>query len=421
LRGQRPSAIFTRSMAKRFAVILILLLLAIIAVAIYWNVSGRPVPIEVTRLGESSLRSTVNTNGKVEAENVYDLRAPVSGVCQTVLAREGETVKKGQPLLLLENPALPSDIAGARAEIDAAEAELRTVRRGAPSEEVNQAEAEVSRLALQLESAQKTLQTNEWLLQKNAIPKSELDQSRREVDQLQQVLRAARTRLTDIKSRYTEQDRRRGESRVKAARTRLEFLEKNQAASTVRAPEAGTLYRFTLRPGSYLNAGEPVGLIADLSRLRLRVYVDEPDLGQVHPGAEIAIRWSAYPVLSWKGTVKEIPPEVVRLETRSVAEVLCSIDSPRSVLIPNVNVDVAIATRPGPKVSSLPRGAVFTDGVSQYVWLAQDGQAVRRTVQTGQSTTSIIEIKAGISQSDTVIVPGDTPITEGMRIEVPRE
>ena len=119
--------------------------------------------------------------------------------------------------------------------------------------------------------------------------------------------------------------------------------------------------------------------------------------------------------------MKEIPPEVVRLETRSVAEVMCSIDSPSSALIPNVNVDVEIGAREGPKVSSLSRNAVLTDGVSQYVWIAQDGRAVRRPVQTGRSTTSIIEIKGGISQSDTVIVPGDIPISEGMRIEVPRE
>jgi HlyD family secretion protein len=422
LRHRRPSAIFTGSMAKRFLMIAVIMLVAAGAVAsIYWSFSSRPLPVKVTRVEESSLRSTVNTNGKIEAEKVYDLRAPFSGICRAVRVREGETVRPGQPIITLENPALSADLAAARAELDAADAELKTTRRGAPAEEVNQAEAEVARLTLHLEHAQKILQTNEWLAQKNAIPRVEVDQARREFDQAQQALKAARTRQADIKNRTTEQDRKRTASRVEAARARLQLLEANQSAATVRAPAGGTLSRFAIRPGSYLNAGDPVGLIADISRLRLRTYVDEPDLGQVFPGAEVLIHWSAYPERSWKGTIREIPPEVVRLDTRSVAEVLCSIDTPPPPLVPNINVDVQIATRPGPKVSSLPRSAVSTDGVSQFVWVARDGRAVRRQVQTGQSTTSIIEIKGGLTQSDRVIIPGGAQIAEGMRIEVPRE
>lgn len=408
-------------MTKKVAVAFIVLLAAGAIAAFYWSVSGSPVPVKVTQLGFSSLHNTINTNGKVEASKVYELHAPSAGACRNVVAHEGEYLKPGQPVVAVDDPALRSDLAAARAELDAAEIELRNVRRGVAPEELNQAEADVFRLNLQLQHGKKNLETNEWLFQRNAIPRSELDQSRREVEQLEQSLGAASIRLQDLKTRFTEQDLKRAASRVEAAQARLQYLEGNETRAVVRSPLGGTLYHFAIREGAYVSAGELLGYVADLSHLRLRAYVDEPDLGQVSKGAEVLIHWSAYPGLSWKGTVQEIPPEVVRLETRSVAEVLCSIDSPRLSLIPNINVDVEIVSRPGPKAASLPRSTVFTDGENQFVWLVRDSRAERHVVRTGQSTSARIEITGGLSTGDQVIIPGDVPITEGMRVQVTGE
>ena len=408
-------------MIKKVAVAFIVVLAAGAIAAFYWSVSGNVVSVRVTQLGFSSLHKTINTNGKVEASKVYELHAPFAGACRNVVAHEGEYLERGQPVLAVDDPALRSDLAAAQAELDTAGIELRNVRRGVPPEELNQAEADVSKLELQLQHGKKNLETNEWLFQRNAIAKSELDQSRRAVEQLEQSLSAATIRLRDLKTRFTEQDLKRAASRVEAAQARLQYLEGNEKRAVVRSPIAGTLYHFTIKEGAFVNAGDLLGYMADFSHLRVRAYVDEPDLGQISKGAEVLIHWSAYPGISWKGTVQEIPPEVTRLETRSVAEVLCSIDSARNSLIPNINVDVEIASRPGPKIASLPRSAVFTDGESQFVWLLRDSRAEKHIVRTGQSTSTLIEVTGGLSASDRVIIPGDVPITEGMRVQVTGE
>jgi HlyD family secretion protein len=405
-------------MAKKFIIILFVFALLAGAIAAARYVAQKPVVVRVTRIQPSALNNPISTNGKVEATKVYELHAPFPGVCRNVMVHEGDRLASGQPVLTIEEPALPSELAAARSELDAARAELKNVERGAPPEELNQAEAEISRLNLQLQTAQKNLQTNQWLHERKAIARSELENNQREVEQLQQALAAARTRLQDIRARYGEEDRKRATSRVEAALARIEFLENNRARSIVRAPAAGTLYNFKVRESSYINAGDLISFVADLESLRVRAFVDEPDFGQVIPGSEVNIRWNAYPDLSWKGAIQKIPPEVVRLETRSVAEVLCSIDSPRQGLIPNVNVDVEISSRPGPKVPSLPRSAVFTDGENQYAWVVKDGKAERREVQTGLSTTTRVEVTDGLSQEDQVIIPGDVPIAEGMRVQV---
>ncbi len=364
------------------------------------------------------LRSSVSTNGKVEADKVYDLRAPFAGTCRTIQVHAGDSFKAGQPIVTIYDPALESELTSARAELDAAEVDLQKLRRGPPKEELDQASAEIAKLRLDLENAQKTFETNQWLAQREAVSRNDLDTSRNEVKRLQLLLDAAVTHKENIERRVTEGDRKRAESRLDAARSHLRLLEENRERSVVRAPCDGVLYHFELKPGAYLAAGEPIGLFADLSDLRVRAFVDEPDLGHVSTGAEVEIRWDALPQQTWKGTVLHIPSEVVTRGTRSVAEVLCSIDTPRTGLLPNVSVDVDLMTAQGPKVPTLPRSAVFTEGKDHYVWLIQNGQAVRRSIETGRGTASLIEVTGGLSQSDRVILPGEVPVSEGMKVRV---
>src|SRR5262249_54161538 len=113
-----------------------------------------------------------------------------------------------------------------------------------------------------------------------------------------------------------------------------------------------------------------------------------------------------------------IPSQVVARGNRSVAEVLCSIDSPQRNLLPNVNVDVEFMTDGGSPVPSLPRSAVFQEGKEHYTWIIRNGHAVKHSVDTGRSSPGVIEIRQGLKVGDRVIVMGDFPITEGMKVQV---
>jgi HlyD family secretion protein len=330
--------------------------------------------------------------------------------------RESAQLKKGQEILLIEDPALPPQLAAAQAELDAAQVDLRDVRRGPTPEEVNGAEAEAARAGLVAANARKILETNEWLLARGAISRFEVDQSRQALAEAEHARKTAQVHLEDLKQRFTEADRLRARSRIEAAQSRLQYLNESMERLTVRAPHAGTLYQLNVKDGAYLGTGEQIGLLADLTHLRVRAYVDEPDLGQVAVGEKVLIRWDAHPRDRWQGTVTWLPAQVVALGTRSVAEVLCSIDNPKATLIPSVNVDVEIVAADGPAVPSLPRSMVFTDGKKDFVWVIEAGKAVQHSVQTGRSTSSRVEIAGGLVLGAKVIDPGDLLISEGTKV-----
>ncbi len=365
--------------------------------------------------------SHINTNGKVEAEKVFELHPPLSGRCTRIYVREGAQLKSGDPVLALDDSALRSELASARAELATAETELRNVERGPTAEELNQAEAEIARYRMEADAARKTLEANERLLQKGAVSRFEVEESRRGLARAEQSLQSAITRRDDIRRRYDTVDRQRAVARVEAAKSRISFLESSIERSILRAPASGTLYQFDVRDGAYLEAGALVGLLADLTRLRVRAFVDEPEMGRVALGNTVIVHWDARPQESWKGVVAHIPAQVVARGTRSVAEVLCSISSPQQTLIPNINVDAEIETVQGPKVPTLPRECVFPEGKDYFVWVFQNGQARKRKVVTGRATSTFMEVTGGLSVGDRVIIPGDFSLTEGMRVRVAEE
>lgn len=375
-------------------------------------------PVQTVGLQLASLNASISTNGKIEADKIYEIHAPFSGVCARVQAKGGARLTASQPILTIEDTALRPEVAAAKAELDAAESELHNIRRGPAKEEVGTADAEIAKIGLDLSAAQKILETNEWLLKRDAVSRSEVEQSRRETERLVQSLDAAKAHRKDLDARYAASDFKRAESRVEAARAKMGLTEGNVARLVVRAPASGTLYHFDLREGSFVNAGDLLGLMADLSQMRVRAYVDEPELGATSVGAAAVIRWDAYPGSSWRGRVQFIPLEVVTRGTRSVAEVLCSIDDSPGRLIPNVNVDVEIISADERKVQALPRSALILSGKEHYVWTIRNDRVVRRSVEIGRSTSSFVEIRGGISPAEQVILPGEAPISEGLKVRV---
>ncbi len=150
-----------------------------------------------------------------------------------------------------------------------------------------------------------------------------------------------------------------------------------QEQSVLRAPISGVVYDLAARPGAYLETGDLVANVGQLDRLRVRVYVDEPELGRVRPGQPVTIRWQALPGKQWHGTVERKPASIQPLGSRQVGEVVCTIENPGRELIPGTNVDAEIRTAvaadalviPGRRCATMPP-AITCSTVKEACWSA---------------------------------------------------
>jgi multidrug efflux pump subunit AcrA (membrane-fusion protein) len=126
--------------------------------------------------------------------------------------------------------------------------------------------------------------------------------------------------------------------------------------------------------------------------------------------------WDAHPDRTWAGKTEMVPKQVVPHGTRNVGELLCSVSNDRLDLIPNTTVEVRIRTNERPDVLVVPRGAVYIEGDTRFVFRVEEGRLHRRYIKVGLANPTKIEVLSGLNQGDVVALPGDVSLKENLRI-----
>jgi HlyD family secretion protein len=165
--------------------------------------------------------------------------------------------------------------------------------------------------------------------------------------------------------------------------------------------------------------------MADLHQVRVRAFIDEPDLGGLEVNEPVRITWDALPNKTWLGRTETIPKQVVQRNTRSVGELLCSVDNDNLELLPNTNVTVRINSKERVGVLSVPRGAVEAEGGRRYVYVVKSKQLgvgrstlEKREIHVGIADATSYEVVSGLAEGEWVALPGDVDLRDGMDVIV---
>src|SRR5437870_3147065 len=108
--------------------------------------------------------------------------------------------------------------------------------------------------------------------------------------------------------------------------------------SNIRAPFDGIVYAIPVQQGNYVSPGQLLLQEADLSKVRLRAFVDEPDVGRLTPGQKIEVKWDGLPGRIWQGSLTTVPSTIELFGTRNVGEITTELDNSDFKLLPNTNV-----------------------------------------------------------------------------------
>ena len=380
----------------------------------------REVPVRAAKADRETITATIQTNGKIEPLNNFEAHAPAATAVKRVLVHEGQHVKVGQLLVELDDAAFQSQAARARTQIRAAEADLNAVHSGGTREEVLTNQAQLATARTERDAAQRNLEAMRALQQRGAASagevldaESRLSTARAQVALLEQKL----------KQRYSGSDvakvQAQGEEAKAAHAAAVELLQQ----SNVRSPRDGTVYQLPVRQGQFVGAGDLLVQVADLSKVQLRAFVDEPDVGRLLPGQPVRVTWDALPGMTWEGKVTQVPTTVVTLGTRNVGQFTCTVENPAEKLLPNVNVNVSIATAKHDNALTVPREAIHQDDGKRFVYQIVDGELKRRDVQTSLSNLTKMEVTQGLSDGALVALIADTQqaLKPGMSVRVVQE
>src|SRR6266446_4676051 len=390
--GRRP---------RRWWVTALVILAAVVVLAAFVSRRDDSVLVRTAVVERGKIRSLVSTNGKIEPVNNFEAHAPVSTSVKRVFVKEGDSVNKGQLLVVLDDADARAHAARAQTQLRTAQADLSAAERGGIQEEVLSLDAQLVKASSDRDSAQRNLDALKKLEQHGAA-------SAGEVRAAEDALATADAQFTFLRQKQTKRYSKAELTRVEAlqaeAQATYNAAQDVLAKSNVRAPFAGTVYSLPAKQGGFVAAGDLLLQVADLRKVLVRAFVDEPDVARLAPGNPIEIAWDAVPGRLWRSAVTAIPSTVKLHGSRNVGETTCIVDNKDLKLLPNINVGVTIVAAERDNVLVVPREAVRMDDSKPYVLLVADHELKRRDVETSLSNLTQVEVTRGLSANDRVAI-----------------
>jgi len=370
---------------------LVLTLGAMLAVLLASLASMREevVPVRAASVERSSIRSVISTNGKVEPVQNFEAHAPINTTVRRVFVKEGDHVKKGQPLLQLDDADARSQAARAQAQLKAAQADVDAVERGGSQEELLTLQAQLVKARADRDSAQRSLEAFRRLRQKGAAATGEVKEAEKTLQRAQADLNLLEQKQ---KERYSKPEVERVEAQQAEAQAGYVAAEDILHKSSIVAPWEGVVYSLPVKEGAYVQAGELLLQEANLSQIVVRAYVDEPDIGRLAEGQRTEITWDALPSRAWQGVVSTVPSTVKLHGARNVGETTCLVDNHDLKLLPNTNVSVTVITAQHDNVLTIPREALRQDESKPYVYQIVGNVLHRRDVNVAASNLTRVEV-----------------------------
>jgi HlyD family secretion protein len=250
----------------------------------------------------------VHLNGRLEAPLV-DLAPNVTGRVVAIKVKEGDRVKAGDLLIVLDLGDTALAVERDRHGVESARARLQDLAVGSRQAEVSAAEAEVADKMSALDLATREMKRQELLLSKDVGTERDYDQAHTQLERAQAALRMSEEKLALTREGFRTWQTAQARSEVDKARAQLRQSEIVARESEIRAPADAVVTHRMVEPGQLLAAGQTGMTLALTGRLYVRTFIPETKLGRVKHGQTAQVIVDAFPGKTFDAVVTEIAPD----------------------------------------------------------------------------------------------------------------
>lgn len=365
--------------------------------------------VETVRVERRELVQKVVASGRVRSLARISLGSIRLGNVTKVLVEEGQYVHEGDLLVQLANGQELADVAQAKAAVAQADArlgQLRSVSAKTANEALKQAEIQLARSELGYTRA-------EQLAKAQAIAQSELDDAEKARDLARSQRDNALMQLQSLSRGGS--DERLLFAGAAHARALLQSAQVKLDQTEIRAPANGTVLTRHAEPGSVVQPGTTLLVMAKEGPIQLSVEPDEKSLLYLQPNQTAIASADAFPSQLFSAKILSISPAVD--PDRGTIEVKLSVPEPPAFLRPDMTVSVEIEVQRKDAALCL-RSDVIRDSASKAPWVmaVAFGRTHRNPVKLGIHGEGLTEITEGLGEGDWVIPPSAGPLDEGRKV-----
>ena len=297
-------------------------------------------------------QGVIIATGTIEAIKVT-VSSRAGGEVKGLSVDEGSRVAKGDTIARIDHSLLDLQLRQAKAGVELATANLRLLKKGARSEDRQQAEESLRQAAASNKVAEADARRMEELHEAGSVSAKQRDDAEARATVNKARYNAALQAVKKIKNMARPEELQAARARVKQAQGAHDLLQKRIDDCTIISPAAGVVTHKLVEPGELAGQGSPLVTIAKTDQVDLMIYVTEVELGRVTLNQNADISIDSYPAKVFPGTIVYISPEAEftpkNIQTKDdrvklVFGVKIAIDNPEGVLKAGMPADAVIKT-----------------------------------------------------------------------------
>ncbi|MGI9411385.1 MAG: efflux RND transporter periplasmic adaptor subunit [Hyphomicrobiaceae bacterium] len=342
------------------------------------NAQGRAATVLVDTVDEREISDTQAVIGQLVATRRAALATRIAGIIERVDFEVGDRISTGQELVKLDSSRIAIEMRAAEASIDVARAGLRV------------AEAK-------LKLAEQAFQRQAALRKSTAFSRSRYDDLKQEAVQ-------------------ASSERAQAEAQMQSAKSILERAAYELKHAVIKAPFDGIVIARVAQPGQYMSPGGAIATLLDVTNLEVEADVPSEIASSLGIGTKVSARFS-------NGTERDvllrsaIPVQDVSTQTRPVRFTAKLDDLQASHIAVGSTVTLQLPVSAPRKVITAPKDALLQGRGGWIVYVVKDDKAVPQPVKLGQAVQNRIEIKAGLSPGQLVVVRGNERLRPGQPVK----
>lgn len=245
--------------------------------------------------------------GNVDIREV-NLGFRVGGRVAEVLRDEGDAVKPGEVVARLDDEPYRREADEARGQVAALQARLELLEAGNRPQEIAQARALVREREVTAENAERLFKREDDLLRSKAVSIQDRDDAEAAYREAEARLNSSREQLNLLEAGFRKEEIAQAKADLLRAEAALASAELRVQDTVLKSPSEGVVLTRAEEPGAILQSGTTILTVCLTRPVWVRAYINEPELGRIHPGMKVQVFSDSYPNHAYSGQIGYISP-----------------------------------------------------------------------------------------------------------------
>jgi len=388
----------------------------------------RGIAVETHAAEKAEIETDYVYSGKIVAANAVNIFPLAQGTVKEINVKIGDSVKAGDVLFTVDTESLEITLKQLQASLQAAEAGVaqaqaayNMVDGAAYQMNVESLKGNVETAKKNFENMEKNYENGKILYENGIIAKTEFNNIELGYIQAKSAYETAAKSLELTTGQMLSENKAQASAGLAAAtasrdglQAQIESVEKSLRDATVTAPIDGKVTALNVTKGEMLSTAQIPAAVTDASKLKIKVSVSQRIINSIEAGDLVSIKAEALGD-DIKGKVSTANPAANMSGTYDIEIV---IDNKDDKLKSGMFAEVTFTNEKSSEEIVVDRNVVITKNGETYVFVEENGMAVKKNVETGIDDGESIQILSGVEEGEMIVTKGQSYLSEGDKLNV---